>query len=352
MKLSNSLSEKKFAIYGLGLSGRSTLKFLKKIKAKKLYQWDDSKKIKNNITFHNFSKALTEVDYIIISPGIDIKKSKFKSILFKKKNKIITDLDLFYMQKINRCKSIVVTGTNGKSTTCKLIEHVLKKNKKDVCLGGNIGKPILDLNIKKNSIVIIEASSFQLAYSKFINPSYAAIINISKDHLDWHFTMANYRNSKFKIFSNQTKNNYAFLNKKKLITFFKKKKFRSKLKIIKLSSYNKLKKNITNAYLLSKTNEENVLFAFSILTTLGIKKKFILKSINSFRGLPHRHEIFYKIKKVTFINDSKATSFESAKHALRSNKNIFWILGGLHKLNDKIKLKGLSREYYQSICYR
>jgi UDP-N-acetylmuramoylalanine--D-glutamate ligase len=343
METSNLLSEKKFAIYGLGLSGRSVLKFLKKTKVKKISQWDDNNKIKNKITFNIFSKTLKEADYIIVSPGIDIKKSKFKSILLKRKNKIITDLDLFFMQKIKKHKSIVITGTNGKSTTCKLIEHILKKNKKDVFLGGNIGKPILDLNIKKNSIVVIEASSFQLAYSKLIKPSYAAIINISKDHLDWHQTMTNYKQSKFKIFINQHKDDYAFLNNRKLISFFKKRKFTSKLKIIKSSSFQVLKKNITNEYLLSKPNEENVLFAISISSTLGIKKKSILKCINSFKGLPHRHEIFYKKKKVTFINDSKATSFESTKHALKSNKNIFWIVGGLRKLRDKISLRGLSQ---------
>ena len=140
-------------------------------------------------------------------------------------------------------KSIVVTGTNGKSTTCKILEHVLKKNKFKTLLGGNIGTPILSLNVKKNNFLIIEASSFQLAHSKFIRPDYAILLNISNDHIDWHGNIRNYINSKLKIFSNQTKNQYSILNsnlkkhlKKRLIT---------KVIIPKIEDFRKLKKKST-----------------------------------------------------------------------------------------------------------
>ena len=222
MEISKPIKNSSFAVYGLGLSGNSVLKFLKKKKIKKIYQWDDKKNVKSIKKFILFKKILDEVDYIVISPGINIQKTKFKSKLFKNKKKLITDIDLFYMQKI-AVKSIVITGTNGKSTACKLTQHILKTNKLDVQLGGNIGKPILDLNIKKNSIVIIETSSFQLSYTKFIKPTIAVILNISSDHLDWHNTITNYKNSKFKIFSKQDRKNIALLHNKKLISLFKKK---------------------------------------------------------------------------------------------------------------------------------
>ena len=83
-----------------------------------------------------------------MSPGISLNKSKYKKILTKFKNKIITDIDLFFLSNKN-FKSIVVTGTNGKSTTCKIISHLLHKNKFNVQLGGNIGTPVLNLKIKK-----------------------------------------------------------------------------------------------------------------------------------------------------------------------------------------------------------
>ena len=72
-------------------------------------------------------------------------------------------------------------------------------------LGGNIGTPALDLNIKKKDFLIIEASSFQLAHSKFIKPDYAMLLNITNDHLDWHGNMKNYIDSKFRIFNHQKK---------------------------------------------------------------------------------------------------------------------------------------------------
>ena len=72
------------------------------------------------------------------------------------------------------------------------------------------------------------------------------------------------------------------------------------------------------------------------------------KAINSFKGLPHRHEIFLKKNKITFINDSKATSFESTKYALKNNKNIYWIFGGLPKVGDKFNFQGISSNIIKS----
>jgi len=348
MKKLKPIEYSSYAVYGLGLSGHSALNFLKKKNVKKIYTWDD-KKNKNDIKkFNLFKKSLDQVDYIVISPGINIQNTKFKLILFRNKKKIITDLDLFYMQKIP-VKSIVITGTNGKSTTCKLMHHIFKTNRLDAHLGGNIGKPILDLKVRKKSIVIIEASSFQLAYTKFIKPNVAVILNITNDHLDWHNTITNYKNSKLKIFSKQDVNDIALLNNKKLIKIFQKKNYLSKLKIIKRDVLsNAIKKKITNNYLISKPNLENLDFVNQISKIFKIKTKIFLKAINSFKGLPHRHEIFFKKNKITFINDSKATSFESTKHALKNNKNIYWIFGGLPKIGDKFNFKGLRSNIIKS----
>ncbi|MDC0426591.1 UDP-N-acetylmuramoyl-L-alanine--D-glutamate ligase [Pelagibacteraceae bacterium] len=342
METNKSIKEYSYAIYGLGLSGESALKFLKKKKIKRIYTWDDKKKnfLKN---LNSFKKALNKVDFIVISPGINIQKTRFKSILVKNKKKIITDLDLFYMQKLP-VKSIMVTGTNGKSTTCKLIQHVLRKNKIDAQLGGNFGKPVLDLKVKKNSVVIIEASSFQLSYLKFSKPSFAIILNITKDHLDWHGTIQKYQDAKYNIFSNQDHLDQALLGNKDNIKKFKSKFFKSELIKVNVNSIEKnIKKNITNKYLLSKPNLENVSFVYKLSTILKIKRNVILKALNTFKGLPHRNELFFRKHGFIFINDSKATSFGATKYVLKNYKNIFWIVGGLPKLNDKIKLKNVKK---------
>jgi UDP-N-acetylmuramoylalanine--D-glutamate ligase len=335
----SNLKELSFLVYGLGITGQSVVKFFKKNKIKKFTVWDDKeKKLFLNNRATNLNEVLNKVDYIILSPGIsDIKKKN----LNKFNSKIITDIDLFFLTNKN-FKSVVVTGTNGKSTTCKLINHLLKKNNFKVALGGNIGTPIMELKVKKNSYVIIEASSFQLARSKFINPDFAFLLNITNDHLDWHGNLINYTNSKLKIFRHQKKKQFAILNNK-LIKFFKKNKFISQLVVPSIKKYKKIKYKIKNHYLKLSINDENMSFVFAFSKLLKIREAEFVRTINSFVGLPHRYEIFLKKKNVIFINDSKATSFESSKFALSNSKNVYWILGGLPKKNDKIILSGIKK---------
>ena len=156
----------------------------------------------------------------MLSPGISLLNNKILS----KFKKIITDIDLFFLTN-DKFKSIVVTGTNGKSTTCKLLAHILKKNKLKNLLGGNIGNPILNLKKSKNNFVIIEASSFQLSHSKFICPDYALFLNFTNDHLDWHGDRNKYLNAKLKIFQLQKRTHFAIINNQFKNLFLKKKIF-------------------------------------------------------------------------------------------------------------------------------
>ena len=173
MLLMPKIKELSFLVYGLGLTGRSVAKFLIKNQIKNLNVWDDKEKnFLKNYRPKNLTQILHQVDFIVLSPGISLLKNKN---LKKFKKKIITDIDLFYLTR-NRPKSIVVTGTNGKSTTCKLLEHLLKKNRYKIFLGGNIGTPILNFKYQKKNFAIIEASSFQLSHSKFICPNYAIFL--------------------------------------------------------------------------------------------------------------------------------------------------------------------------------
>ena len=343
-----NLKDSSFLVYGLGLTGKSVINFFNKNNFKNYQVWDDKDKylFKKRRT-NNLTNALKKVDFIILSPGVSLKKSKNKHKLKKYKNKIITDIDLFYLFKKN-FRSVVVTGTNGKSTTCKIINHILKKNKIKSFVGGNIGKPILNLSLKKKDIwLIIEASSFQLAYSKFICPDYALLMNITNDHIDWHGNMKNYINSKFKIFKNQNKNQFALIHKD-FVNQYKKRNLHGRLVIPKTNGYKKLKTKLKNHYLKSDINDENMSYVYELSKLLKISEKSFLKSLKSFTGLPHRYEIFLKKKNCIFINDSKATSFQSTKFALNNTKNVFWIVGGLPKKNDKIKLKNLSKNIVKS----
>ncbi len=328
-----------FLVYGLGLTGKSVVNFFEKNKIKNYEVWDDKiKNIFSNKRSKNLNKTLKKVNYIILSPGISLNiKKNYK--LKKFKRKFITDLDLIFLLK-KFSKSIVVTGTNGKSTTCKILEHLLKHNRYKALLGGNIGTPILDLKIKKDNILIIEASSFQLAYSKFIKPDYAILLNITNDHLDWHGNKKNYVVSKFKIFKNQTKSQFSILNKN-FKSYFKQKKYSGKLTFPNLNNYLEIKSKIKNSYLKLDINDTNMSHVLELSKLLKISIKSFTQSFKTFKGLPHRYEIFLRKKNYTFINDSKATSFEATKSALKNSKNIYWIVGGLPKKNDKIILDNL-----------
>ena len=345
-----NLKKNSFLIYGLGSTGLSVINYFKKKGISNFYVWDDNLKLRSKFSSKissNLKDIIDQVDYIVLSPGISLRKTKYKKTLLTQKKKIITDIDLLYLDNRN-LKSIVVTGSNGKSTTCKIIAHLLHKNRYKVKLGGNIGTPVLNLKLQKDIFFVIEASSFQLSHSQFILPNYAVLLNITNDHLDWHGSMKDYINSKLKIFNLQNKNNFALINKK-LQRNFKEKKFLSKLVQIKTKEYKNIKSKIKNSYLNSNVNDENMSFAYTISKLLKISDKSFINSMKSFLGLPHRYEIFLKSKNITFINDSKATSFQATKFALNNGKNIYWIVGGLPKDKDKIDLgttkKNIVRSY-------
>ena len=335
--------KKKVLIYGLGISGYSSLKFLKKNNHTRFFD-DNYQKFKNK-EIKKYFISRNKIykygfDYIIISPGINLEKCHLKNFLKKNKNKIFTDLDIFYSNNYNNL-IIAVTGTNGKSTTVKLLSDIIKSTKKDVRLVGNIGKSILtEKKITKKTIFIVEASSYQIEYSKIFKAKYAILINISPDHLERHKTFKKYLNAKLKLIYNQEDGDFAFFNIKNIL--IKKELKNKKIKSRVINVDDKLNLNyyklIKNEYFNNKNNQQNLSYIFAICKKLKIRKNDILKIINNFRGLKFRQQIIYNSKKLAIINDSKSTSFSSTVNLISSMNNVFWILGGLPKKGDKFKL--------------
>ena len=348
----NKYQNKKVAIYGMGITGCSAAHAFKKINAQ-IFCWDDSKKIREKIKNLNFPidkfwLNQNLMDVIVISPGIDIDKCKIKNYLKKNSDKIITDLDLFF--ELNKGALIIsITGTNGKSTTCKIIEKILKTAGYKTKTVGNIGNPILSpYNPKKKHIFIIEVSSYQLQYSKLFRSKHAAILNISPDHLERHKNMKNYIEVKSKIFLAQNSLDYSYISltnkySRFVKNIFKTKKLKSRLISIKKSNCNPILKKIKNKYFESECNIENLTFAYKIAKNLRINDKIIIKAINGFKGLPHRQEIVFSRKKLLCINDSKATSFDASLQSLSNYNNIYWIVGGLPKYQDQFYLKNVKK---------
>jgi UDP-N-acetylmuramoylalanine--D-glutamate ligase len=164
---------------------------------------------------------------------------------------------------------------------------------------------------------------------------------LSPDHLERHGSFKNYAEAKFKIVKSQSKNDFTFIDNenKSLNELVKKKKIKSK--IIKVDHFKNKKyyKQIDNIYFNNSSNEKNLSFVFSIAKALKLNLKTVINTANKFKGLDYRQQVIYKSKKLLIINDSKSTSFSSTAPLLESYENIYWILGGLAKKGDKLKLK-------------
>ena len=350
LELANQFNNQNILIYGFGKSGRACFKYLRKNNKIEIY--DDKKlSIPKNLKKNSINKTkLTSVNFdrIVVSPGIDINKCTLKKYLSKNKSKIISELDIFYLNNIKN-KKITITGTNGKSTTSKLLHDVLKKHGKDVRLVGNIGNPLLsEKNIKPQTIFVIEASSYQIEYSKYFKTDFAIILNVSPNHLERHRTFKNYIKSKSRLIKNQKKNSFAFIEKNNnfLKEELKKNKINSKIIKVNLKISNKIKKKIKNPYFENKNNLNNLKFVLEISKKLKLKNQKVFKVVNSFKQLNFRQQILYKNKKLLIINDSKSTSFSSSINLLESYKNIYWLVGGRFKKGDNFVL---NKKYYKNI---
>ena len=350
LELANQFNNQNILIYGFGKSGRACFKYLRKNNKIEIYD-DKKSSIPKNLKKNLINKTkLTSVNFdrIVVSPGIDINKCTLKKYLSKNKSKIISELDIFYLNNIKN-KKITITGTNGKSTTSKLLHDVLKKHGKDVRLVGNIGNPLLsEKNIKPQTIFVIEASSYQIEYSKYFKTDFAIILNISPNHLERHRTFKNYIKSKSRLIKSQKKNSFAFIEKNNnfLKEELKKNKINSKIIKVNLKISNKIKKKIKNPYFENKNNLNNLKFVLEISKKLKLKNQKVFKVVNSFKQLNFRQQILYKNKKLLIINDSKSTNFSSSINLLESYKNIYWLVGGRFKKGDNFVL---NKKYYKNI---
>ena len=313
MLLTEKFKNKKILIFGYGKTGKSVQKYF--IKNKINYKiWDDNKKL--NIKKTDKKYYLKKYDYIILSPGVDIYHHKNKYFFKRHKKNIITDLDIFFLSEKKFRYIIGVTGTNGKSSFCNLLNNLIKKNNIKSRVIGNFGNPVLDENISSKDYCILELSSYQLDYSKYIKLDSACILNISTDHLDRHETMAKYKKTKLKIFK--------FL-KSTGVGFYQKKSFQNLKKRKNIQFFENI-----NKLLIQKIFNNKSIF----ISDINLEKN----------DLPHRYETFYKINNFKFINDSKSTNFDSTRYALKMTSNSILILGGLLKKGDNFFLKDLQNK--------
>jgi len=376
---SRFILKERVGIVGFGKTGKALLDFLIEKKLfKNIYLYNDEtineietkeNYKKKGVTFlikeNDFSK-LEEMDLIILSPGINARTERFNKI--REKVKIVSEIE-FASTFINS-KIIAVTGTNGKSTTVSLIHHILKNNGVKSVLAGNIGVPFISQinDISNDSVVVLEASSFQLEEIVDFKPYIAILLNVTPDHLDRYSCMEDYFSTKLKIFENQKENDYMILNyddpliKNYEYESYKAKRVFSSIKeVLEVGAFvrdnyiyldfmsKKDRISLDGATLKGVHNLENILNSVIAARIIGIEPGNIQESIKGFKGLPHRMESLGKIGKVEFINDSKATNIDATLKSINSiDENMILILGNKDKGGDfKLLENSIKKRVYK-----
>ena len=355
-------NEQSIAIIGLGKTGLSVAKYLKKIN-KNFVVYDTRNNLeinseikkyinRKNIILGEFEDFfISKHEKFIISPGVNLRSDFLEEI--ERNNKIlITDIDIFNEQ--NHSKTICITGSNGKTTVTSILENILKGMGKHAKAGGNIGLPVLELLIDNLEYSIIELSSFQLEMTKNINCDVATITNITPDHLDRHKTFENYINIKHKIFDNAKTiiiNRDDNKIKKEIYEYkysfgsnapFDNNCFGVVVKNNKRYIFHGNKEILCEdeILLVGIHNLVNICNCLSIILSLGLSINEAKKHIKSFKCLDHRMEKFLEQDKINWINDSKATNIDSTISAIKSLEGkIILILGGRSKTNNYSQLK-------------
>jgi len=262
-------------------------------------------------------------------------------------------------------KLIGITGSNGKTTTTALIEHILHAAEFSTVLAGNIGTPLIAHvgETTDHTITVAELSSFQLELIENFEPNIAVFVNLTPDHLDRHKTMASYGAAKARIFENQTADDFAVLNADDnasaayaptgpQVSWFSRKIevkqgafVRNGKIILRRDGQDEVILPVSEISLPGAHNLENILAAVVATRLAGAQPSQIASGIRSFKGVEHRIEFVAEVQGVRYYNDSKATNVDATLKALDSFPGrILVILGGKDKDSDYTQLRNALRE--------
>ena len=289
-------------------------------------------------------------DLVIVSPGIPPHSEVIRKI--KEKNiEIISELEFAYLN--SNTPFIIITGTNGKTTTTSLINYILSNNYNvEAC--GNIGLPPCDLVNKNLDYYVCEASSFQLETSNTLTPLISIWTNFTPDHIDWHQGLENYFNAKAKIFLGNQTPKYSIINAKdaNLLEFSKNINgelfyfgddlganccyIENDAIIYKQNNVKEYIINLGDCSIFGEHNYQNIMCSIITAKLLNIDNFVIKKCLMDFKAPAHRMEKVRQYNNITFFNDSKATNPEASIVAINSfnNQNIVLIAGGRDKNTD------------------
>jgi UDP-N-acetylmuramoylalanine--D-glutamate ligase len=294
---------------------------------------------------------------LVVSPGVPLHHPAPHPVIAAARAHAIpltSDIDLFADRIAGRAV-IGVTGTNGKSTTTALIHHLLVAAGRDAVLGGNIGRPVLDLDVGgADRLFVLELSSYQLDLAERLACRIGVLLNITPDHLDRHGTFAAYVAAKRRLFDLQAADGIAVVG----VDDRSSRAIADELaaagrRVLRISAAGPLGHGVYAegtrlvdaldgaprtvadlagiASLEGRHNRQNAAAAYATLRALGIAASDAVQGFASFASLPHRMATVARAGKVRFVDDSKATNPEAAIPSLSSFRDIYWIAGGRPK---------------------
>lgn len=364
----NNLENKKILILGFSTTGVACAKYFAKKGAKVFISENSPFEEKNASTLEELEKLnikaefsshsdefILNSDFCILSPSIPDDAPVLKKL---RENNIPYFSDIEYISKDEAEKIVLITGTNGKTTTTALTSHILSK-KYNAPYCGNIGISPIEYKDKNTDFYVIEASSFQLHYSPACAPYIGIFTNLTPDHLLWHGSIENYFEAKAKPFYNMSENSFAILNYDDEMTRKLGEKIKAKVYYFSLKRQNienciylendeiifngEKIINVNELQIVGPHNIQNAMCAILAAKISKVDTKTIQEALKTFKAIEHRLEFIRTIDETDYYNDSKATNPEASIVAINSfdHKKVVLIAGGRDKkttLEDFIKV--------------
>src|SRR5580700_11171157 len=307
-------------------------------------------------------KTFLAQDLIIPSPGVPADEPHLQAARAKGVT-IWSEIELAY--RFMKGRLIGITGSNGKTTTTSLVEHILKMAGLETILAGNIGRPLIGCvdAMTDNTFTVVELSSFQLELVGTFRPNIGVFLNLTPDHLDRHHTIEAYGAAKARLFENQTGDDAAILNADdagtspyapslpRVYWFSRKQRVtqgayvRDEEIVFRQDGEEEVLLRVEDIPLVGAHNVENVLAAAAATRLAGAPASAIAKGVRSFAGVEDRLEFVSEVAGVRYYNDSKATNVDATLKALDAFPGrILVILGGKDKGSDYTVLQKPLRE--------
>ena len=337
MLVPHIMSGQTVGILGLGDSGMAAAASLDAAGVT-IFAYDDNKP---DIPFaHGILMAWQEwpwqnLDALVISPGIPhLHPTPHPAAAHASAAniEILSEVEIA-LRGLPQAPTVVITGTNGKSTTTALVGHCLQEAGRTVSVGGNLGRAACSLDDPgPNGVIVLELSSYQLETTPALSPTITVVLNITPDHLDRHDGMAGYVAAKTRALTALHADGTAILGQsddhvKQLANACKARGIRTLLAMPEKAPAG----HKHCLALRGDHNAENAAAAGLVLRCLGLNGHQIDRGMASFKGLPHRLQTVATMGPISFVNDSKATNGTAAAKAIATFSDIYWIAGGLAK---------------------